>query len=164
MEDANKIAQGLPLIWEQEYEHPKHGKLVFKGKMPGAAIMAQQSVEMDRIILATGYEGNIRWGTFRLVAALAGLRRILELPIVEEKETTIDEETGHKQVERIPYDPDTEPDEEFLVKIWEDFSDWREENNKSVGKVKDALGESSATTPDITVPSSPATILEHSTA
>jgi hypothetical protein len=159
MEDATKIAQGLPVSWEQEYDHPKHGKIIFKGKLPGAIQLAHHSIEMDRIISEAGYEGDIRPGTFVLVAALAGFRTILELPVVEEKETTVDEETGHKQVERIKYDPNAEPDEEFLARVWGDFSRWRSETNSSVGKIKESLGESSATTPDIIGQSSPDTIL-----
>lgn len=159
MEDANKIAQGLPVSWEQEYEHPKHGKLVFKGKIPTATLLAKHSIEMDRIILATGYEGDIRPGTFMLVAALAGFRTILELPVVAERETTLDGDTGHKQLERIKYDPNAETDEEFLARVWSDFSQWRSKTNAGVGKVKEALGESSATTPDTTGQSSPDTTL-----
>lgn len=159
MEDANKIAQGLPVSWEHEYEHPKYGKLVFKGKMPGAIQLARHSIEMDRIIGEAGYEGDIRPGTFVLVAALAGFRTILELPVVEEKEITVDEETGHKQLERIKYDPNAETDEEFLARVWSDFSEWRSKTNAGVGKVKEALGESSATTPAIIGQSSPDTTL-----
>lgn len=159
MEDATKIAQGIPVTWEKTYPHPKFGDITFKGKMPNATLLAKHSIEMDKIILATGYEGDVRPGTIILVAALAGFRTILELPVVEEKETTIDEETGHKQIERITYDPNAETDEEFLAQVWGDFSKWRAETNSNVGKVKDALGESSATTPDIIGQSSPDTIL-----
>jgi|SRR5580698_3188985 hypothetical protein len=157
MEDATKIAQGIPVTWEKTYPHPKYGDITFKGKMPNATLLAKHSIEMDKIILATGYEGDIRPGTAMLVAALAGFRTILEMPVVEEKETTLDEETGHKQIERIAYDPNAETDEEFLDKVWKDFSRWRGETNSSVGKVKTALGESSATTPATIGPSSPDT-------
>lgn len=159
MEDATKIAQGIPVTWEKTYPHPGFGDITFKGKMPGAVLLAKHSIEMDKIILATGYEGDVRPGTIVLVAALAGFRTILELPVVEERESTIDEETGHKQIERITYDPNAETDEEFLAQVWRDFSKWRAETNSNVGKVKDALGESSATTPDIIGQSSPDTTL-----
>lgn len=137
--DMRKIAQGLQPEWEHTANHPAYGPLTFRAKLPTALQLAQQSVEMDNLL--TNLDGDARQGTMILVAAIAGLKTLVECPVVRE-EREEDPESGRTVISKVHYNPEAETSEVFLVEVWTAFSLWR----ASFMARSDDLGESSGET------------------
>lgn len=137
--DLRKIAQGIQPEWEHEHVHPVHGPLVFKAKLPTAIDLANQSVEMDNLL--GNLEGEPRATTMILVAAIAGLKTLVECPVLRERRVE-DPENEHVVVRQERYSPEEETSEVFLVEVWTAFSMWR---NSFMVRADD-LGESSGET------------------
>lgn len=147
------IAAGGNPVWEQTYKHPVHGDLTFRGALPTADKLTEQSIMADyladqaaeRLSAATGTSisvENLSGDSALLVAAIAGVATLLELPVLREDRIEDPDRPEHVRIDRVRYNPREEQFEAFLVRVWVDYATWR------VGMIErvDELGKSSGVT------------------
>lgn len=133
--DVKKIARGGNPEWVQDFEHPLHGTLTFRAKMPKALDLMQHSVEMDNLL--DDLRGEPRAATMLLVSALAGMTDslLMEMPVIDEQRVE-DADRGSVKIERVFYDPQEERDPGFLVEVWTAYSMWRAQKLEVVDDLK----------------------------
>lgn len=136
--DKAKVARGETPVWEGTFKHALHGELRFSAPLPKAVALAEQTIETDNLL--ANLDGPPREATMILVAAMAGFKTLLDLPVIEERREE-DEETGKVTVERVYYDVDDELDVAFPVTVWRDFSEWRQGFIDGLDDLKKGLGE-----------------------
>jgi hypothetical protein len=123
--DLEAIAQGRePKPWRGTFQHPVHGDLQFTMHLPRAAQLMEHSVAMDNML--EKLDASPREGTMRLVAALAGLQTLMELPVVDRKEEESELSDVEERVTLIRYDPINDFNQLFPVAVWEAASVWRQ--------------------------------------
>lgn len=157
--DLKKIANGITPEWEQTFEHPVFGPLTFKAKLPKAKALAAHSIEMDEQL--GQMEATPRPSTMVLVAAIAGVKTLLERPVIRERRE-YDESVSREVVHQDLYDPEEEVSEEFLADVWMAFSLWRNSFLLRVGELGNSSGEttgSSSSEPSSEPTDSPSTTL-----
>ncbi len=137
--DLRKIADGIQPVWTETFDHPIYGPLTFSAKLPNALTLAQQSVEMDNLL--GRLDAEPRSGTMVLVAAIAGLKTLVDRPVIRERRVE-EPENDHTIIEKDYYDPEEEVSEVFLVRVWTEFSMWR----AAFLEEAERLGESSRET------------------
>lgn len=125
-EDLRAVASGRePRPWRQVFNHPIHGDLEFEMRLPRARDLAQLQIEMDNQL------GNLnaepRGATMLLVAAIAGMKTLITLPVIhEEREESEDPDDPREKVTKVYYDPENELNEAWLVDVWTHASTWRQ--------------------------------------
>lgn len=141
-QDIKTIAHGGQPVWEETFEHPEHGPLTFKAKLPTAIQLTRHSIEMDNLLAALYGEPSFQ--TQIMVAAIAGLKTLIERPVVAEKRFE-DDDTGMTKIEKLYYDPDSEVHEAFLGDVWRSYAEWRADftNPKKVKSLGNSSGETS---------------------
>lgn len=139
--DLKEIAVGGQPQWEETFEHRQFGKLTFKAKLPTALALARHSIEMDNLL--TDLYGEARLGTQLIVAAIAGLKTLIELPVVSETRREDEDVPERVVIEKVYYDPEAETDETFLSEVWTSFSLWRTKFIDKVDELKNSSGETS---------------------
>jgi hypothetical protein len=155
------IARGGQPSWEETYEHPEHGEMTFKGKLPTARQLMEQSIAMDNLLAELSGDNQARSGTVMLASSITGMLHVLELPVVREERVVEDPDSGHEVIHQIRYDPMEEPDTEFLVNVWADFWLWRQNQLERIGELKNSSGETSgngSSEPSNATTDSPSTI------
>jgi hypothetical protein len=81
-DDLKTIAAGGQPEWSGTYQHPQHGELVFRAKLPRARDLMRHTVEMDNQTEALdGISSN---GTAVFAASIAGLKTLIRLPVLRE--------------------------------------------------------------------------------
>lgn len=138
--DIKTIAHGGQPVWEETFEHPDHGPLTFKAKLPTAIQLTHHSIGMDNLLGALFAEPSLQ--TQIMAAAITGLKVLIERPVVDEKRSE-DPDTGLTKIEKVFYDPDTELHESFLNDVWRSYAEWRQEftNPKKVAALGNSSGE-----------------------
>jgi hypothetical protein len=138
--DIKTIAHGGQPVWEETFEHPEYGPLTFKAKLPTALVLTAHSIEMDNMFGLLYAEPSLQ--TQIMVAAISGVKVLMERPVVAEKRTE-DPDNGMVRVEKVFYDPDAEIHESFLGDVWRSYSEWRQDftNPKKVAALGNSSGE-----------------------
>lgn len=138
------VAHGGQPEWEGTYEHLEHGELTFKAKLPKTKALTAHSIAMDNELAELTAPEGPRPGTMILVAALAGMKTLVELPVIDRREETDEDAPGRTKIVTVYYDPDEEVDTGFLVQVWTDFSVWRQTFLTRVGELGNSSGETSS--------------------
>lgn len=140
-----QIAEGREPLWEQTFEHPEHGPLIFRvTKTPTNADWLRHAAAKDQMIRAQGgHPDDMGSQTQLFAAACAGIRELMECPLIAEKRVQDPEVEGHERIERIRYDPLEDTGMGFPIEVWITFFTWRGKLlEDGVGELKNASGES----------------------
>lgn len=124
-DDLKAVAEGRePKPWRGTFEHPVHGELQFTMKLPRTAQLMAHSIEMDSILHEL--DAPAREGTLRLAASLAGLKTLVQVPVVDRKVEESESSDVEERVTLIYYDPMGDFNQLFPVAVWEAASVWRQ--------------------------------------
>lgn len=140
------IAEGGDPCWEQTYDHPVHGELVFRtSRMPKNEDWLVHAARVDEMLASRGLDPDaVGQRTATYAAAMVGIGTIIEPPILETKIVAVEGEAGHQKEQVIRYDP-LEDDSNVPVRAWMDFNRWRQEIMARAAEGE--LGNSSGETP-----------------
>ena len=159
--DIQAIAEGRePKPFRGTFEHAVHGPLQFTMKMPRAAELIEHSVEMDNTLARLNAQP--REGTMMLVAALAGLKTLVQLPVIDRKVEEVEDSDVEERVTLTYYDPDAEFNQLYVVEVWNAASKWRRalldpEFMEALGKDSEPTPGSGSSTPSDELKASPST-------
>lgn len=143
-QDLHRIANGgAPQEWRHTARHPTHGDLTFTAQLPTALTLSRQSIAMDNLLTELSPAAEPRAATMILVAAIAGLQTLVNLPVIREDPTQDPDDPARLVVRRVYYDPATETDEGFLVDVWLAFSGWRQSFIERADELGNSSGETS---------------------
>jgi hypothetical protein len=144
---ARTIAAGGNPLFEQTFEHPVHGPLTFRGRLPLATDSLRHSVAIDNLLVELAPGADPSFQTKVVAGAIAGMTvpdnapagkaLMLELPEVARDPDPEDE--GRVRVRY--YDAATEASMEFLAEVWLAYSGWRAQMLSD--ETVEAVGESS---------------------
>lgn len=130
--------------FEREFDHPLYGKLAFTGSLPTEPQFTAQTVEMDNLLASLADGATPRVTTIAWVTAVAGVRTMLTLPMVDQEVIDDPESEGvEKKVRTVYYEPGEDPFPNFVSEVWQAFSKWRDESlsSENIEALKNTSGE-----------------------
>lgn len=122
----DELARGGNPEWVYAAEHPRHGQLVFRARLPRAKTMAANYVAVENLLGDLTAPGGADARIFAMaMAALGdGPGRLIDRPAVDRREVD-DEDRGSTRIEVVYYDPDEELLPNFVLQVFLSFHAWR---------------------------------------
>lgn len=171
------IARGEPASWEGTFKHPRYGDLTCRvPELPKNKDWLRHATLQDELIIELGAKtvvgedgerrtvlgnpNNVGSGTAQLASAIAALKTIIQVPVIEERRIEDPENAAHERIEKVYYDPLEDDDMSFALQVWTEFWVFRLALLNKVGDLGKSSGETPGSASDA---SSPAATVSPST-